>query len=87
MSLIRRDRFVSGDHNAISDYSGQKYKRSQMRLTWKNELVGKEEWDPKQPQLTIRPPADRPAITNQTRTQPADPPLEVATLDPSVGDA
>ena len=86
MSLIKRDRFVLGDYNCISDYSGQKYKRSGMRLTWDNFLVGKEEWDPKQPQLTIRPHEDRSAVTRQTRTQGDDPALLAPTFDPSVGD-
>lgn len=83
MGLIRRDRYVKGDHNAISDYSGQKYKRRDMRLTWDNNLVGIDEWEPKQPQLTIRPPVDRPAITNQTRTQNPDETLSVPPFDPT----
>lgn len=69
MGIVRRDRYRRGTHNSISDVSGQKYKRSDMRLTWDNKLVGKDEFDPKSPQLIIRPRADRPAVTNQTRTQ------------------
>ena len=83
--MIRKDRYVKGTHNAISDRSGQKYKRSDMRLEWTGALVGKDEYEEKQPQLTIRPPVDRPAITNQTRTQGADPALEVATYNPAGG--
>lgn len=85
MGIIKRDRFVMGDYNAISDLSGQKFKRSDMKITWNGLLVGAAEFEKKHPQLTIRPPADRPAITDQTRTQPEDPPLEGPTFDPSGG--
>lgn len=85
MGLIKKDRFILGDYNSVSDYSGQKYKRSDMKLTWDNFLVGKEEWDPKQPQLTIRPRTDRSAITMQTRTQGEDPGLLDPTFDPASG--
>ena len=50
----RKNRFIMGDYNVISDYSGQKLKRSQCRYTWDNYLVGNEEWEPKQPQLNLR---------------------------------
>jgi hypothetical protein len=83
MGKITRDRFVSGDHNAICDLSGQKYKRSDMRLTWDNLLVGKDKWSPKQPQLVIHPKQDSPAVTNQTRTEAADPAMIDASFDPS----
>ena len=80
MSIIRRDYYKKGSHNAVSDDSGQKYKRSDMRLTWDNLLVGKDEYYEKQPQLLIRPRPDRPAVTDQTRTESAptnllDPPF------------
>ena len=69
MGIIRRDRYVKGSHNAISDDSGQKYKRKNMKLTWDNKLVGIDEWYPKHPQLIIRPRRDDPGIKNQTRTE------------------
>lgn len=69
MGIIRRDYYQKGTHNSVSDDSGQKYKRSDMLLTWDNLLVGKDEYYEKQPQLLIRPRSDRPAITNQTRTE------------------
>lgn len=83
MGIIRRDYYKKGDHNAISDDSAQKYKRSDMRLTWDGKLVGKDEWYPKHPQLTIRPIPDRPAITNQTRTQDSPTNLLVPSFNPS----
>jgi hypothetical protein len=67
--MIRRDRFDRGTHNSLSDRSAQKYKRKDMRLTWDNQLVGNDEWEPKQPQLTIRPRPDNPEIKNQTRVE------------------
>lgn len=80
MGIVRTDRYVAGTHNSVSDDSGQKYKRKDMKLTWDNKLVGADEWYPKQPQLLIRPRADRPAVTDQTRTESAptnllDPPF------------
>lgn len=83
MGIIRRDYYKKGDHNAISDDSAQKYKRSDMRLTWDGKLVGKDEWYPKHPQLTIRPIPDRPAITNQTRTQDSPTNLLAPSFNPS----
>jgi|APSaa5957512535_1039671.scaffolds.fasta_scaffold343947_2 hypothetical protein len=82
MGIVRRDRYVKGTHNSVSDDSGQKYKRSDMRLTWDNKLVGKDEYYEKQPQLTIRPRPDSPSIKNQTRTQGQTETLEVPSFNP-----
>ena len=77
-----RNIFVKGDHNVISDISGQKFKRSEMRFNWKGQLVDKlTEFEPKEAQLTIRGRTEKIAVTNGTRTQRADPPL----LDPPLG--
>lgn len=80
MGKITHDRYIAGDHNVISDLSGQKYKRKDMVFTWNNLLVGKDEFEPKQPQLTIRGRKEQIAVTNGTRTQREDPPL----LDPPI---
>ena len=85
MGIIRRDRYVKGTHNSVSDDSGQKYKRKDMRLTWDNLLVGIDEWYPKQPQLIIRPRPDRPAVTNQTRTEDTPTTMLDPAFDPSGG--
>jgi len=50
----RKNRFISGDYNVISDFSSQKLKRSQCRFTWEGFLVGIDEWEPKHPQLDIK---------------------------------
>ena len=78
MGIVKRNKYVKGSHNSVSDLSGQKYKRKDMCLTWQNYLVGKDEYFEKQPQLNIRSRPDRPSIKDQTRTQ--DPPTQL--LDP-----
>lgn len=50
----RKNRFVLGDYNVISDRSGQKLKRSECRFTWDGFLVGNDEWEPKQPQIDLK---------------------------------
>lgn len=71
-----RNRFISGDHNVISDISGQKFKRSEMRFNWKGQLVhAATEWEPKHPQIDIRGRKEQIAVTDGTRTQGDDPGL------------
>ena len=71
-----RNRFISGDHNVISDISGQKFKRSEMSFNWKEQLVhAATEWEPKHPQINIRGRKERIAVTDGTRTQGDDPGL------------
>ena len=52
--IIGKNFYRKGDANAISDIDGQKYKLSEMRMTWDGLMVHKSEWYPKNPQLTIR---------------------------------
>jgi len=45
-------KFASGKYAyAISDRSGQRYRYKDMRKEWNGLLVGKDEWEPKHPQL------------------------------------
>ena len=45
-------KFASGKHSyAISDRSGFRYRYKDMRKEWNGLLVGKDEWEPKHPQL------------------------------------
>ena len=74
-----KNTFKNGDHNTYGDISGQKHKRSECVFNWKNQLVHKRDYDPKHPQLTIRPKQDSPAVTDGTRTKSTDPAL----LDPA----
>lgn len=70
------NKFVRGDHNVISDISGQKFKRSEMVFNWKGQLVHRlTEFEFKHPQLNIRGRTENIAVTNGTRTQGADPAL------------
>lgn len=83
MSHIKKDRYVKGTHNAISDYSGQKYKRKDMKLTWDGYLVGADEWEEKHPQLDIRVPPEDISIKDQTRTQNVPTNLLAPPYDPT----
>tara|TARA_R110000824_G_scaffold279279_1_gene467510 strand:- start:560 stop:1063 length:504 start_codon:yes stop_codon:yes gene_type:complete len=58
----------------ISDRSGAAYRLKDMRKEWTGMLVGKDEWEPKQPQLmVVKTPADPQALRNPRpdRTEPA----------------
>ena len=71
-----KSKFINGSHNVIGDISGQKHKRSECVFNWKNQLVHKRDYDPKQPQLTIIPRQESIAVTDGTRTREEDPPLQ-----------
>ena len=58
----------------ISDRSGAAYRLRDMRKEWTGMLVGKDEWEAKQPQLmVVKTPADPQALRNPRpdRTEPA----------------
>ena len=74
------NRFVMGDHNVISDRSGQKLKASQCKYTWDGLLVGIDEWEPKQPQLDIRGRDEQIAVPN-TRPRRSEPVFYTPTAD------
>jgi hypothetical protein len=79
-----RNRFVSGDHNVISDISGQKFKRSECCFNWKGQLVHRlTEYEPKHPQIDIRGRQEKIAVTDGTRTQGDDLPLLNNPIGPS----
>lgn len=71
-----KSRYVPGTYNVISDLSGFEYKRKDMMFTWNGLLVGKDEWEEKHPQLTIRAKSDRQSVPD------ARPPQESVTVDP-----
>jgi len=49
----------------ICDITGFRYKHKDMKKTWDGLLVGKDQWDPKHPQLSpTAPPNDPQAIKN-----------------------
>ena len=58
----------------ISDRSGFAYRLNDMRKEWTGMLVGKDEWESKQPQLmVVKTPADPQALRDPRpdRTEPA----------------
>lgn len=56
---------VGKDAYGISDRSGFRYRLRDMRQEWNGLLVGKDEWDPKHPQLeVVRHSADPEALRN-----------------------
>ena len=71
-------RFSSEKHAlGISDRSGAAYKLKNMRKEWTGMLVGKDEWEAKQPQLTVvATPADPQALRNP-RPDRTEPPVTV----------
>jgi len=70
MKRRAKNTYIEGDWNVISDYSGQKLKRSQCRFTWDGWLVGKTEWEPRQPQLDVRGKDEVIAVPNSRPRQP-----------------
>ena len=68
-------RYASNKHAlGISDRSGAAYRLHDMRKEWTGMLVGKDEWEAKQPQLTpVKAPADPQSLRDPRpdRTEPA----------------
>lgn len=83
MAIVKTDRYISGTHNVISDRSGQKMKRKDMRFEWNNLLVGKSEWEPRQPQDLIRGRKEQIAVTDGARLRGPAQPLQ----DPPITDS
>lgn len=78
--------WLKGQHNVISDDSGQKFKSGEMRMTWDNKFVHVGEWEAKHPQITIRAHVDRQSVRNARPR--SDPPVFInsAVLPTSVLD-
>ena len=72
MSIIRRDFYKKGAWNATSDQDGQKRKSTDMMMQWDNLWVGRDEFDPKHPQLELRPRPDNPSRTPVRNTEPGN---------------
>ncbi len=56
--------YIPGDNWFISDFSGQKVRRSGGKMNWKGQMVEIANWEPRQPQLTIRVPFERIAVVD-----------------------
>ena len=62
------------DSYSISDRSGFRYRYKDMRREWNGLLVGKDEWEPKHPQLgPFKVPVDGQAIRNARPDSPTIP--------------
>jgi len=62
--------YSKGQHNVISDRSGQKYKSGGMMFTWDGALVHRSEWEPKHPQIELRPREESPGVKDARPRQP-----------------
>jgi|TARA_R110002020_G_scaffold1366_5_gene6252 hypothetical protein len=75
-------KFSSGKYAyGISDRSGQRYRLKDMRLEWNGFLVGKDEWEAKQPQLTPARVVSDPQALKNPRPDRTETAVEVL-LDP-----
>ena len=63
----------------ISDRSGFRYKLNEMKREWNGLLVGKDEWEPKQPQLEPRRSITDPQALRNPR--PLDVPVAVPQVE------
>jgi hypothetical protein len=67
-------RFATGKNSyAISDRSGLRYRYQDMRREWNGLLVGKDEWEPKQPQLEPFPKVTDPQALKNARPDRVEP--------------
>jgi hypothetical protein len=67
-------KFATGKNSyAISDRSGQRYRYRDMRKEWNGLLVGKDEYEPKHPQLYPYPPVTDPQALKNARPDRVEP--------------
>lgn len=72
----RADFLKPGDYNCICALTGRKFKRSQCRKRWDNQIVRKESWEPRHPQDFLRTRPERQDVEDP-RTRPENDFLEV----------
>lgn len=80
---MANERYIAGNHWIISDISGQKIRIRDAVRDWRNLWMEKDNFSPKEKQLTIRPRQEKIAVS-VARTQNIDetlqdPPFNVAT--------
>ncbi len=80
---MANETFIAGDHWIISDISGQKIRFSEAMKDWRGLWMEKDNFSPKEKQLTIRAKQERIAVS-VARTQSIDetlqdPPFNAAT--------
>ncbi len=69
-----------GTHLIIDDISGRKIRSDKARITWQGFVTSREDFDPKQPQLTLRHRAEDLSV-RPTRVRPTD--KFVTSVDPN----
>jgi hypothetical protein len=67
----RKTKAISGEHNVTCDRTGMVFKRSEMRYEWNGLLVHKSVWEPKHPQLNLRPRKEEIAVRDARSEGPA----------------
>jgi hypothetical protein len=72
MGIIKRDTYKRGSWLVISDQDGQKRRIEDCRMQWDGLLVGIDEYDPKHPQLELRPRPDNPSRTPVRNIEPGN---------------
>ena len=65
------DYFKLGDHNAICDICGFKYKMSELNETWDGYMACSKDWNPRQPQDFVRGSQDNQSV-NPSRPDPTE---------------
>lgn len=65
------DTYEAGDHWAICDVCGFKYRRSELRQRWDRALVCNKDWEPRHPQELVRAKKDRVKVADP-RSEGAD---------------
>jgi hypothetical protein len=73
-----------GDHKVISDLSGFEHLRSECRKTWDGLIVHHTDYDPKHPQLIIKPKRERVGVKD-ARPDQASPALADPSYNPAGG--
>lgn len=74
------ERYIPGNHWIISDISGQKIRKQSAVRDWRDLWMEKDNFSPKEKQLTITPRQENIAVT-VARTQAADLPLQDPPFD------
>ena len=70
-----------GLHNVIDDISGRKIRSDEVMITWNGFVTCKLDYDPKHPQLDLKPRSERISVS-PTRDRPTD--VFVTHPDPSL---
>lgn len=82
MRIGQADYYKHGDHNAICDSCGFKFKASELRKTWDGRMVCADDFEERHPQDTIRPRPESRKLP-WTRPEPETRYKTVAAIDTS----